>query len=1472
MTHGLKLRHEFRRQADNRYYALNLYERDFIGDFAVRDLDGEGPILKYGDSSGDKLPTVIGSILEWTFYANEGDDFGWLYTSDARKYLVELVADSPTSGTVVWKGYLSTQDLTEPLVWEPEITLSAICGLGELKDVDFLQEDGTQYSGRMSWMEIITSILVKLDLGLNVYTAVDFRSNEVGAGDPLVLHYDDPVIYNGLDCETVLKTVLCNCRIMQRDGAWHIESYTNLTRLSFTQFCYDSVGNVVGTTSVVSNKNINQVDTWLEDKPEISRWAAFDTLKLTQNYGLQESFVINKDFENEDHWIADTGVTLICMDDDGTYGKITGIDVSGSNLGIRQDVIIKQTSKFLKFSLDVSCFGYYRGSSAVTSGLLPIKGVSVKFQIKYTTSTKTYYLNNDGDWQESSSYIIKQIDSSVDSADIAWTTFDYKCSIPDDGILQVKLCKTPYFVVGPTSYYSGCGFKNIILFASDDKSADITFSGQNSTKYLDSGSPDDILHGTVPVDSNTPLIWRGGITITTSGYDVTTKWKVDGNLEDYDYGELMARIMLSRRQRHIKVMKCNLIGHLGFGAVYTELNQPGINYVMISWEWRVKDDICESTMVELIPFDPDSGVVTAGVRKTNDSGSSYRSSGKNTTRIFGSGAGTPKRINDLEKCELIDDAQKFEIDKTGWTESKYVEASQLADYIAARYKMSLNQALKRVEFNSDLHINGNISASQEVIAWMASAVESDVLANLTAAAPLRKSSSSNIVLDYNTSQFELAGGVLQIKSGILTPALHTHVIDDVSGLQAALDGKAAVSHTHDDRYFTETEINTLLGGKSDTTHAHTGVYEPTFTKNTAFNKNFGTAAGTVAQGNDSRILNGQTAFGWGNHAGLYRPIAYVPTWAEITNKPTWESKMGWDATNSRVTISAPLHVTGNISASEEVIAWAASAVSSDVLANLTASAPLRKSTSSNIVLDYNTSQFELSGGLLQIKAGILTPASHTHLIADVNGLQTALDGKEAGITKTTGYAKWTGTAWSFVNETYSLSGHNHSGTYEPVIAAGTTSQYWRGDKTLQTLLGETSATAYRGDRGAIAYNYSQVGHLPLSGGTMSNANIVTNLNSNYLGGILGYNFNEYTRAIRAVGYDFKIVSGDGNHRFSLSYAGAFYYDENTIWHAGNNLLIYSNVNCNSIDRTKYCTTYGESIGGNEWSTIHNLPGNNSLQFNTNSDWAESGLKFRQYNGNAGSPHGTGWQAWATVWTNLNLTNTLTTNYLPKWNGGSMSNSIICDNNSSIGIGFSTTKSRISLGQNSFTDFTSKIAVFENTDGNYFYGIGGYQNLSGVAGLGLWGGTDGDIVTSTTPTVFITRNSGGGNIYVGYSSDPTSGNKLAVNGNGYFNGNLTASGEVTAYSDRRLKNLLKPTESVLDRIGSLTVWDYTRKDNNSGKIRTGLIAQELRELFPSFVSGSEVTGYLSVNYAELVSVCLKAIQELKAEINQLKKAA
>ena len=39
----------------------------------------------------------------------------------------------------------------------------------------------------------------------------------------------------------------------------------------------------------------------------------------------------------------------------------------------------------------------------------------------------------------------------------------------------------------------------------------------------------------------------------------------------------------------------------------------------------------------------------------------------------------------------------------------------------------------------------------------------------------------------------------------------------------------------------------------------------------------------------ANISNWTTAYGWGNHSGLYRPIGYVPAWTEVMGKPTFST-------------------------------------------------------------------------------------------------------------------------------------------------------------------------------------------------------------------------------------------------------------------------------------------------------------------------------------------------------------------------------------------------------------------------------------------------------------------------------------------------------------------------------------------------------------------------------------------------------
>ena len=99
-----------------------------------------------------------------------------------------------------------------------------------------------------------------------------------------------------------------------------------------------------------------------------------------------------------------------------------------------------------------------------------------------------------------------------------------------------------------------------------------------------------------------------------------------------------------------------------------------------------------------------------------------------------------------------------------------------------------------------------------------------------------------------------------------------------------------------------------------------------------------------------------------------------------------------------------------------------------------------------------------------------------------------------------------------------------------------------------------------------------------------------------------------------------------------------------IWTSANNLKDFGTTDPNTIDRTVYGHSGISDVIGNGamlYSTIYNLPGNNSLQLSTNSDYNNSGLFFRQYDNNAAAPKGTGWQDWRTVYHNGNSNNNST---------------------------------------------------------------------------------------------------------------------------------------------------------------------------------------------------------------------------------------
>jgi hypothetical protein len=71
---------------------------------------------------------------------------------------------------------------------------------------------------------------------------------------------------------------------------------------------------------------------------------------------------------------------------------------------------------------------------------------------------------------------------------------------------------------------------------------------------------------------------------------------------------------------------------------------------------------------------------------------------------------------------------------------------------------------------------------------------------------------TNINVVPSGTSFTVSATGLQ-PSGNYANVIHSHAIGDVTGLQTALDSKASTNHTHDDRYYTESEVDNLLSFK-----------------------------------------------------------------------------------------------------------------------------------------------------------------------------------------------------------------------------------------------------------------------------------------------------------------------------------------------------------------------------------------------------------------------------------------------------------------------------------------------------------------------------------------------------------------------------------------------------------------------------------------------------------------------------------
>lgn len=175
------------------------------------------------------------------------------------------------------------------------------------------------------------------------------------------------------------------------------------------------------------------------------------------------------------------------------------------------------------------------------------------------------------------------------------------------------------------------------------------------------------------------------------------------------------------------------------------------------------------------------------------------------------------------------------------------------------------------------------------------------------------------------------------------------------------------------------------------------------------------------------------------------------------------------------------------------------------------------------------------------------------------------------------------------------------------------------------------------------------------------------------------------------------------------------------------------------------------------------------------------------------------------------------------------------------------------------------------------GAQGIQGLQGVAGpkgekgdrgeQGLQGpkgdkGDKGDTGPAGTTT------------WTGITGKPTVFPPAAgtITGNLTVTGVFVCNGDVTAFSDIRLKKDIKLIDNPLEKLKMISGYTFEFKDQ-PGIRKAGVIAQELKSVLPEAVKETDriFNGekMLAVNENQIIALLIESIKELKREIDKLK---
>ena len=558
----------------------------------------------------------------------------------------------------------------------------------------------------------------------------------------------------------------------------------------------------------------------------------------------------------------------------------------------------------------------------------------------------------------------------------------------------------------------------------------------------------------------------------------------------------------------------------------------------------------------------------------------------------------------------------------------------------------------------------------------------------------------------------------------------------------------------------------------------------------------------------------------------------VSSWNDLTDKPNWitdtKPSYSWSEIGGKPSTFTPSTHTHNYASTVKVGStnYNVSGNTISLPAYPTVPSALKNPNALTISLN-GTSQGAYDGSAAKsfnITAASVGAAasSHSHSISNVSGLQDALNGKAASShNHNSSYVSALGTNGNYL--TWTKNGTTNNITVPYASNADTVDGYHQAAFSM----GWTTSTKYRVDRwgGGTDKNWKKIVTYVCTGGGQYQSCKVK--------GTIYY------------------ITGNHNqgHVIDIPFEAIMYAYGGTANSMLNQSILYL---------PPYCT----------WDMIRIVRYNNNsweVQVRQPSDWTNISLEYTVTN--------SGGSVSAGQFTNTSYSSTVANNYntnVSRPTSSRVSSADKVNSTLSFSAGGFSTKS-FNGSSNQTVNIPTHTSHLTNNSGF----ITSSASISGNAGSATKLQTARTINgTSFNGTANITTANWGTtrSIYIQDATATNTSSAVSVNGGGnaYLKlptnikvGTLTATGEVTAYSDIRLKTSIQPLENR----GYIKPVTY-KKD---GKDSIGFIAQEVRELYPELVIEDNTEDkYLSVNYAQYVAVLQAQIIELNNRVKQLEK--